>query len=290
MQKYEYSFRALWTSCLISIINENENWLNDLINNAYDQIVKFENEFSRFKEDSLLNQLNREKKLEINMDFWFLVNKSKEIYKLTNWYFNPLINVNKIWYSSDFNSQNFEKLEIWENLDFNDVKIYWNLLEIWENMNLDFWSIAKWYLAEKISNFITDNWYKNNLVNMWWDIYASWTNLSWEKWKIAIANPNNPDEAITNLSISNSSISTSWTYIRKWKIDETEYHHIRNPFTEKQNDELVSVTIIHKDWYMTDALATAIIAMWKEIALKFCEENNIKYYFILKNWDILQNI
>lgn len=49
MQKYEYSFRALWTSCLISIINENENWLNDLINNAYDQIVKFENEFSRFK-------------------------------------------------------------------------------------------------------------------------------------------------------------------------------------------------------------------------------------------------
>lgn len=52
--------------------------------------------------------------MEINMDFWFLVNKSKEIYKLTNWYFNPLINVNKIWYSSDFNSQNFEKLEIWK--------------------------------------------------------------------------------------------------------------------------------------------------------------------------------
>ncbi len=290
MNKYEYDFKALGTSCSITIISENDKWLNDLINKSYEQVVKFENEFSRFKEDSDLNILNREKKLEIWDDFWFLINKSKEIFNLTDWYFNPLINLNKIGYSSDFEANNWNKLEIDENLSFDDVKIYWNLLEIWDNMNLDFWSIAKWYLAQEISNFIKQKWYQNNLVNMWGDIYASWTNLEWGSWKIAIADPLNPDEAIDTIEITNSSISTSGTYLRKWEIDNTKYHHIRNPYSQNQEIELISATIMHEHWHFTDAIATAIIAMWKEKRVEFCKKNNIKFMFILNDGTIIKRL
>ncbi len=290
MQKYEYDFKALGTSCSISIISENDSLLNDLINKSYEQVVKFENEFSRFKETSDLNKLNREKCLEIWDDFWFLINKSKEIFKLTDWYFNPLINLNKIWYSNDFETWNFTKLEIDENLSFDDVKIYWNSVEIGENMNLDFGSIAKGYLAEKISKALSEKWYQNNLVNMWWDIYASWTNLDWNKWQIAISDPFNPGEAIDTIEITNASISTSGTYLRNWEIADKKYHHIRNPYSKEQENELVSATIIHEHWHFTDAIATAVIAMWKEKAVEFCKKNNIKFLFILSDGEQIKRI
>lgn len=290
MHKYEYDFKAMWTTCSISIISENDNSLNELINKSYEQVISFENEFSRFKETSELNKLNKEKKLEIWDDFWFLINKSKEIFTLTDWYFNPLINLNKIWYSSNFETWNFNKSEINENLSFDDVKIYWNLLEIWDNMNLDFWSIAKWYLAEKISNILTEKWFNNNLVNMWWDIYASWTNLESENWKIAISDPFNPEESIDTIEITNTSISTSGTYLRNWEIAGNKYHHIRNPYSENQETELISATIIHEHWYFTDAIATAVIAMWKEKAVEFCKKNNIKFLFILSDWTIIKRL
>lgn len=290
MKKFEYTYKAIWTICSITIISENDNWLNNIINECYNKTINFENEFSRFKEDSKLSLLNKFKKLEVSDDFLSLIYKSREIFKLTNWYFNPLIDVRKIWYSNSFDKNLFSKIIINEDLNFDNVKNYWNLLEIWEFMNIDFWSIAKWYLAEKISNFLSEKWFNNNLVNMWWDIYASWLNLEWNKWQIAINSPFWNNYEIKIVEISNASISTSWTYLRNWEISWEKYHHIRNPFLDKQEEELVSVSIIHNEWYFTDAIATAVIAMWKNKAIEFCKKNNIKYLFILKNNDIIKDL
>lgn len=289
MKKSDFKFKALWTICVITLVYEEKTWINKIINNYHKQILDFEKEFSRFREDSTLSKLNKLKKLEVNDDFLILINKSREIYKLTNWYFNPLIDVRKIWYTHNFEEKKFEKLEIDEDLSFEEVKNYWNLLEIEKYMNLDFWSIAKWYLAEKISNDLVKNWYKNNLVNIWGDIYINWKNLENKPWQIAINNPQDKNNSII-IEISNSSISTSWTYLRNWEISWERFHHIRNPFSRKQENELISVSIIHERWYFTDAIATAIIAMWKDKALDFCKNNKIKYVFILNNWEVLKNI
>lgn len=290
MKKFDYTFKALWTICSISIINENEFGLNEIINKCYEKTLSFEKEFSRFRENSILSKLNKEKKLEVSDDFLSLIYKSRVIYKLTDWYFNPLIDVRKIGYTNSFEDNKFEKIDISEDLTFDKVKNYWNLLEIWENMNIDFWSIAKWYLAEKISRFLCESWFQNNLVNMWWDIYASWTNLDNKKWQVAISSPFDKDEVIDIVEISNASVSTSWTYLRNWKIDNQNCHHIRNPYSQTQEDELVSVTIIDNAWYMSDALATAVIAMWKDKAIDFCRNNWIKFIFILNNWEIIKEV
>lgn len=291
MKKYEYSFRALWTLCIINVVNETDNDLNKIINQCYEKIINFENEFSRFKENSVLSQINKEKRYEVSDDFLSLIYHSREIFKLTNWYFNPLVDVRKIGYSHNFEDKNFEKFDLKnEDLSFDEVKNYWNLLEIWKYMNLDFWSIAKWYLSEKVSKFLSEKWFKNNFVNLWWDIYVCGKNLEWKKWQVWINSPFWNEKPIEVLELSNCSISTSWTYLRNWEIDWKKYHHIRNPFSNIQENELVSVSIIHEKWYMTDALATAVIAMWKDKAVEFCDKNKIKYLFVLSNWEVLRSI
>jgi thiamine biosynthesis lipoprotein len=170
----------------------------------------------------------------------------------------------------------------------NQVKNYWKFLEIWQNMNIDFWAIAKWYFAEKMSKYILNKWYKNNLVNLWWDIYASGTNWEGKKWNIGIDSPFWQNEIIASMEISNSSISTSWTYLRNWEILWKKYHHIRNPYSLSCENDFVSVTILHMHWYMSDAIATAVIAMWKTKWIEFCTKNNILFFFVLQNGEIIK--
>ncbi len=289
MNKFDYTFTALWTNCSISIIKENDNWLNKIINTCYNRITCFENEFSRFKSDSDLSILNLKKKLEVSDEFLSLINKSRIIYALTNGYFNPLIDVRKIWYSSSFEKNNFEIIDVNENLDFSNVKNYWNLLEIDNFMNIDFWSIAKWFIADIISDYLKSQKILNFIVNMWWDIVGSGLNLELKPWKIAITNPENIDDILYLVELKNKSISTSWIYKRNWQINGQNYHHIRNPFSLHQETKLKSVTIVDVYWYKTDALATAVIAMWYEKWLEFCKTNNISFLFILDDLSIVKS-
>lgn len=159
-------------------------------------------------------------------------------------------------------------------------------MKIWQ---LIFWSIAKWFLADKVGNYLKSKWFINFLVNMWWDIVVSWLNAKNELWNIWISNPNDVDDIIYNVSLTNKSISTSWIYLRNWQINNKSFHHIRNPFSNKQSTKLKSVSIIDFHWYKTDALATAVIAMWYEEALKFCSENKISYIFILDDLSIVKS-
>jgi len=289
MKKIEYTYTALGTICSITIIHETSAWLNKIINHCYDITTRFENEFSRFKTDSTLSKLNTNKKQEVSDDFLTLIYKSRDIYKMTQWYFNPLIDVRKIGYSHSFTDGNFEVFEVEEDLNFENVKNYGSLLEIDKNMNIDFGSIAKWYLAEKISRYLGEKWYKNNLCNMWGDIFARGLNLEGKKWQIAITSPFWESTPIATMEVSNNSISTSGTYLRNWEVGGKKVHHIRNPYSLEVESELVSVTIISNTWYMSDALATAVIAMGKQKAIDFCEKNNVKYLFILNTGEILQN-
>jgi len=292
MNEYEYFFTALWTDCKIIIIKENDLWLNKIINNCYKNIIDFEKEFSRFRQDSVLSLLNKNKSFEVWDIFLDLFFKSKEIFTLTNGYFNPLVNLENIWYINSFNKWIFERKQIVENLDFSEIKNYWNLIKLPKDANLDFGSIAKWYLANKISNYLCDNWLKNNLVSLWWDIFASWKNLYNHKWIVSINLPH----ISWNLSvcIENESIATSGIYTRKWQIWWENFHHIKTPFASKQNFLIKSCSIISKNWYFSDAIATAVISMWYEKWLEFFKKNNIKYLLLLdiedEKWKIITNI
>ncbi|EKE28164.1 MAG: Membrane-associated lipoprotein [uncultured bacterium (gcode 4)] len=280
----------MWTICSIIVINEDDKSLKKIINGIYKNIVDFENEFSRFRIDSQLSKLNRDKKMPVSDIFLLMLDRSREMFSLTDWYFNPLIDLRKIWYSDSFEIWRFEKINLVEDLNFNDIKNYWNLLEIWQDMNLDFWAIAKWFLADILSGALKSAWYNDHMINLWGDICLSWYNLFWGKWQVGISSPFDKNEIFTTLELSSKSISTSWTFIRKWKINNEDYHHIRNPLSDKSENELISVSVINRYWYKSDSLATALIAMWKSKALEFCEDNDIDYLFIMKNREILSNL
>lgn len=276
----------MWTDVTITI-DSKVNPMDDI----YDALAIFyslEKEFSRFSEFSELSLLNKSKELEISNRFIDVLNLSIKIYNDTNFYFNPLVNVSNIWYSSDFWKGIFVKNNEISDLDLDKISIIWNFVSLKENQNLDFWWIVKWYTVDLCTKYLKDKWYDDFIINAGWDIYLSWNNKYWNTPVVAIDSPFNRDEIFATLELKDKSISTSWTYKRKWYIENQNYHHIINPLSNTNNNEIISISIIHDKCYLADAYATTCIAMWIEKSMHFLKEKNVDWVIIWSDWNVYQ--
>lgn len=278
----------MWTDIEIIIIS-NINPLEDIYNSFW-IFYSFEKEFSRFLDTSDLISLNIKKEFELSNRFINIFNIVKKINKDTNWYFNPLINLGNIWYSNDFWKWIFKKIEQEIDLNIDNISVIWNFISLKNNQNLDLWWIIKWYCVDMVVKYLKEKWYSDFIVNAGWDLYVLWNNKLWKTSIIAINNPFNKDKIFATLELKNKAISTSWTYKRKWNIDNENYHHILNPFTKTNINEIISISLISDKCYISDSYATACIAMWIEKSLIFLQKNNIDWIIIGNDEKIYQTI
>lgn len=273
----------MWTDIEI-IISCDKNPIEN-INNSFGIFYSMELEFSRFLKNSSLSLLNKNKILEVSNRFIEVFNLSKEIFRKTDWFFNPLVNISHMWYSKSFEKKDFLEVPYWNNLDLEKIKIAWNMIAIWKEQNLDFWWIVKWYSVDLVRDYLISKWFTNFIINAGWDIYISWKNNG-KKWIIWIDNPFKKDEMFASIELENISISTSWSYKRNWNIWEKNYHHILNPLNNSNENEIVSITIIAENTYLSDCYATACFSMWIGKTIDFMEQNLIDWIIIWSNWKI----
>lgn len=285
--KYQFNEKKLGTTIEIIIIEgkKKEKEIIDNISLLWLFIDEFENEFSRFRDNSMLNKLNRGKYITVSNRFLDILAKSINIYRFTNNYFNPLLNLKNIWYSNNFTDNSFKIVKEEMDLNLDEIKIKWNDIYLKSDQNLDFGWIAKWYLVDELSRKLEEFWYNNYIVNAWWDIYMRWINDEGNKWGIGIENPYG-DGYIWIIELSNFSISTSGSYKRHWTIEWKNYHHIVNPINLENETSLVWITIIAPKCYISDTLATAIFCMWIEKWKEFMIKNWIDWILFGKNKDI----
>lgn len=250
---------------------------------VFDIFSSLETEFSRFKSDSQLSVLNAEKKLKVSERSIEILKKCKEIYTDTSGYFNPLIDLRKIGYGSDFKSKRFKKEEGEVNLEREQVEIIGNEIYLKENQNLDFGGIAKWYGVDKAKEYLASKGYKDYIIDAGGDIYVAGVQENWEKIVVGVDSPFVKDTLFASLELKDKAIATSGNYKRKRKIGETEYNHIINPITWSNNNEITNISLITNKCYLGDAYATACIAMGLEKALLFLKKNHIDGIIICTN-------
>ena len=283
------SYKKLWTTISITLVfkkyNEEQKqaiwkWIEHILNYIDDT-------FSRFNENSVLSKLNKNNKYKVDEHFIYLIKKSKELNKHTDWYFNPLVNLKSIWYSKDFYKKDF-KIEASDySVDISNIKIDdENNVFLWENTNIDLWWIAKWYAVDLMAQFL-DNFDLNGyIVNAWWDIVLKWFSENNETWVVWIENPFDKS-LLWTLVWTDIAVVTSWYYKRNWEIEDKNYHHIINPKTKENEDSIISITLVWEKCHFVDWLATAICAMWFEKGFEFCKKEHIPAIIVLKTWKIV---
>ena len=275
---YKLTLNKFWTFFELYIVDEFNNI--EIENDVNDLFENYENIFSRFKENSELSLVNKESRGDLSPLFLSLFKKNIELNQITNWYFNPFIDVESIWYSNK--EINIKKNKL-DNISFEENYILsWNKLILKDNTKIDFWWSGKWYFVDYVSKYLIEKWFKNYFINFWWDIFISWKKDLYKKWRVWIENPFLRGEKIWYIDLENNSISSSWNYLRAWEIDWDKFHHIINPKNNSNENEIKMVTIISDKTYFSDSIATAVFNMWINNAMSFLNEKNIDWLII---WD-----
>ena len=143
------------------------------------------------------------------------------------------------------------------------------------NGKIDLGGIAKGYIADKIREYLNDNFVTEGVINLGGNVLTVGPKDGNKgKYKIGLQKPfTETGETIGYVSVNDSSVVTSGIYQRYFEKEGKLYHHILNTETgyPVEND-LNSVTIISEDSTEGDALSTYVFTLGLDEGLSFVED------------------
>jgi thiamine biosynthesis lipoprotein len=273
------------TFLIVSIDNEHKN----IINEINSEIIRIEDKFSRYKENSLVYKINSNKGkwIDVDEEFLYVIKTSLYLYDLSNGAFNPLIGeIENEWgfYDGNYKIPDDDLLKnLLKNIDKKNIKIDEENKKIMiENGSLDFGGIVKGYALDKIKEILTKNNVREAIVNLGGNILV----FGNRKFKIGVKNPRE-DGIIHVFEIDgNNTVATSGDYENYFIENGKRYHHIINPENGKPAESgLIEVSVVSRSGIIGDGLSTTIFVLGKEKGKKFIDEyfNDIKVLFVDEN-------
>lgn len=265
---YTHAFTGIGTHWHISVDHTTEP--KDLWCLIDDCVKDFENRFSRFKPDTLVNKFKTAEPgaYRVDPEFAFLLSFAQKIKKHSGGRFDPavseLLSLKGYDPSYSFKADN-NKIEGWQTPAWS---IKDDLLKIDGPISFDIGGFGKGYLIDKIAQLIKKNGYQYFLVDGGGDMFGS-SKSDNEGWKIAIENPEDNSISIGVIALNNMGLAVSDIFKRRWHGS----HHIVDPITKSSSDSILSCAIISKTAINSDALTTAFMlsprSSWKKLATEF---------------------
>ena len=224
--------------------------------------------FSTWQEDSELSQLNQSplgEWITVSQELYLLLKGSDEIYKQTDGYFDPGIGrLIDLWgFGSSGGRTELPKIEEIERA-FKDSSIKYLVIEDGRvkklrDIQINLSAIAKGYAVDEVARLIKVAGVENFLVEIGGEVIASGTNKG-DDWVIGVERPDN--KSPIPVKLKNTSIATSGNYRNFFIWEGKKYMHIFNPKSGfPANNDLASVSVIHPQSALSDAYATAMMAM-----------------------------
>ena len=289
---------ALGTTYKVLYISENPE---PNVKKSIDSIFNVINQsLSTYIESSDISKINQGiESVKVDEHFVNVFNKSKEIWNLTDGFFDPTIGIITKAYGLGPIDDNIQKINIDSLLSFTGlekVSLINNLIvKEKKEIFLDFNAIAKGYCVDIISKLLKDKKINNHLVEIGGEMVASGKNLvSNEFWRVGITNPVNPNSKnfLKKILLNNSALASSGNY-RKFIIDEfsgEKIVHTINPKNGKAYEtNVLGTSVIAKDCITADAYATAFMAMPLQNSIDLIskiEEIEVMIIYLNENKDV----
>ena len=296
MQEFAYTKKLMGTDVTVAVVTTDKEQAHLIANEAFVVITDYEQRFSRFLPTSELSTLNQIGDLIVSKTFLMVLKKSCELYLQTNKTFNPLFQIKKQGYDSDFQrltaiTKTAETAPY--NTDLNQVKIdeEKRRVTLAPGQQLDFGGMLKGYLASKLAHELTNKYLDCTglIINIGGDLHTTGTDENGEPFVFYLYNPITKEE--TPLPLTNTSLVTSGTYKRTWQTTNGPRHHIlAKDGISAPTTNIVSVSITHKDGAAAEAYATLILVDGLEKAEELAAMKDTGYFVVKDDGATLSNI
>jgi thiamine biosynthesis lipoprotein len=264
------------------------------IDSAFGKIYRLEKLMNRYDPNSQISKVNRlaaKEPIRVDKDLFDILQQSIYYSRKTDGAFDitvgPLVDLWKKCAEANSMPTEQQLAEVrgtvgYEKviLDANDFSVRF----VVEGVSLDLGAIAKGFAADKAVEEMKRCGAVGGLVDIGGQIGCFGLTEKKGKWIVGIRNPAKAEDnqIIAKLAFSDKAVSTSGDYERFYKIGGKRFSHIFNPATEKNADQLASVTVIAANGTEADALATAVSVLGAEKGLEIIEKTENTEAIIIK--------
>ena len=257
---------ALGADTSIQLYAENRDKADLVLEGAQAIISKYEKLFSIYDKNSQTSKLNKTGVLENAADeFVRLIKISKKFNTETAGAFD--ITIQPLWdtYQSHFNGNDSDSLDgkiaaVMDIIGSDKLIINQNDVSFArKKMAVSFNGIAQGYITDKVTEFLSEQGYKNILVDMG-EYRAAGPQASGYPWRIGLLDPFDAVSIADVIELNSGAVATSGGYGSQFDASG-KYHHLFNPITGLSSDLYASVTVKAADATTADALSTAFSNM-----------------------------
>ena len=273
---YEKIGYALDTQIRIVVYDKGAD--SDIVNKAYNEILRLEKILSNFDEKSETYILNKNKELNVSYELKSVILSGIEITNKTFGNYDLTIYpLSEIWNYKNKKVPSLDAINDAKSLiEIENVKVSGSKVTLLNNAKIDVSSLAKGYIADSVIDLLKNNGIKNALVDAGGNIKVMGSaNGKNSSFKIGIKDPNKKEtDSIGYIQLKDKSIVTSGIYERNFTYEGKLYHHIINPHTGYPSDsDVISASVICENSMIADAYATALVVMGADEGLKLIEQN-----------------
>jgi len=269
----------------------------ELLNTCFDYCKDFENLVSRTIKTSEISKINHAngQPVKVSDTTIELFKKGIEFGEMTDGAFDitiaPLIELWDIKNNPGNVPSESDIAEALSHVNHKNIVIEGNTVTLTDPKSaIDLGGIAKGYMADQLKEYLLGEGVTSAIINLGGNVLTIGEKPDGTTFNIGIQKPFDKQNAtITSVQVKDSSVVTSGSYERYFKLGDTIYHHILNTETGYPCDNgLLSVTILSKESIDGDALSTACFTLGLEEGQKLIESlEDIDAIFVTDDYEII---
>ena len=277
---------------ITAIVNPEQN-VQELETNVIDAMESVNQSMSTYIDDSELNQVNRApagQAIELSAGLAEVLAQANSISVLSEGAFDvtlaPVINLWGFGPSGAITKKPSDTAldNLKTSIGYQTIELQGQVLrKKSDEVTIDLSAIAKGYGVDQVAIVLEQDGVSDYLINIGGELKASGVNIDRQVWRVGIEKPHVLGGVQKVVPLTNQAIATSGDYRNFHVIDGQQYSHTIDPKTlSPVFHKLALVSVIHESASMADGLATALMAMGDQRALRFANMNQLSAYFVVR--------
>lgn len=222
-------------------------------------VLQAEAEYSRFRSESSLSRLNRDREA-MNSGLAAVVRRSLDLFAATNGAFDIRVGPSLVaaGYDRSFellaDQRQAAEFRLAPPVEMLSVGVLGDIVRLDGTGALDLGGVAKGWTIDRVAEAIRATGCRDFLIDGGGDIRASGTGDDGLPWVLGVGGG-------LAVRVGDGAVCTSSVERRRWRTDGGKAHHIIDPSTgEPAASQVTSAAVVAPDAATADALATALIA------------------------------
>jgi len=272
--------------CEIQIFDESRIHAKKIAHQLSAEVSRLELKYSRFRDDSLLTQINNsagnQTGIKIDSETQSLLEHALNCFEQSNGLFDITSGaLQKIWdFKKGIIPSQSQIDKVLPLVDFHKVSWKNSYLFMPQGMQIDFGGIVKEYAADSTARLGKSLGIQYGLVNLGGDFSVIGPQPDNKPWPIGVSNPKRKHSPIATINLLNGGLASSGDYERFFMHEGKRYSHILNPKTGWPNSGLRAVSIAANLCTVAGSIATIAMLLNEEDAKAWLQDSAFPHVYM----------